>query len=74
MAGEVGESLVIHSISRQIIAVASGLWKLRTEDEYLKHWHSAQVVSLDDGKTIGVLPRERGGSIIATFTDKKQIT
>jgi hypothetical protein len=58
-------SSVIQSIGREELKVADEMWTVTTDLGDLSPWNGAPVVSMQDGKVIGVFVAGKSGAMIA---------
>jgi paraquat-inducible protein B len=58
-------SSVIQSIGRAQLKVTESMWAVTTDLGDLSPWHGAPVVSMQDGKVIGVFVAGKSGAMIA---------
>ncbi len=61
-------SSVIQCITRDELAASGHLWSVTAEIGDLSSWHGAPVVSMSDGKIIGVFLATKSGPMIAPLT------
>lgn len=65
VAGDAGESSVIHSLSRVALSESGDCWQVDPEGADLDDWHGAAVVATSDGALIGLLVVTPSGPAIA---------
>jgi hypothetical protein len=58
-------SSVIQSIGREQLKVTESMWAVTTDLGDLSPWHGAPVVSMQDGKVIGIFVAGKSGAMIA---------
>ncbi len=62
-------STVIQSISLNQLKIEGTAWMVNMEGEDLSPWHGAPVISLQDGKIIGLFVAGKNGSMIVPHRD-----
>ncbi len=63
-------SSVIQSIGRDQLKATDTLWSVTTDSGDLSPWHGAPVISMQDGKVIGVFIAGKTGPMIAPYRQR----